>query len=104
MSAPPTRSTGGNHRNESLRLQLLPARAFFLLPLLVNKGSNQGDGGLRVFFHYPMTGLWDHTFFYVTCCKTHDLGHCTAERSFASQRENRGIKLPRRNECTVVDR
>jgi len=33
MSAPPTRSTGGNHRNESLRLQLLPARAFFLLPL-----------------------------------------------------------------------
>jgi hypothetical protein len=25
MSAPPTRSTGGNHRNESLRLQLLPA-------------------------------------------------------------------------------
>ena len=33
MSAPPTRSTGGNHRNKSLRLQLLPARAFFLLPL-----------------------------------------------------------------------
>jgi hypothetical protein len=33
MSAPPTRSTGGNHHNESLRLQLLPARAFFLLPL-----------------------------------------------------------------------
>jgi hypothetical protein len=33
MSAPPTRSTGGNHRDESLRLQLLPARAFFLLPL-----------------------------------------------------------------------
>ena len=33
MSAPPTRSNGGNHRNESLRLQLLPARAFFLLPL-----------------------------------------------------------------------
>jgi len=33
MSAPPTRSTGGNPRNESLRLQLLPARAFFLLPL-----------------------------------------------------------------------
>jgi hypothetical protein len=33
MSAPPTRSTGGNHRNESLRLQLLPVRAFFLLPL-----------------------------------------------------------------------
>ena len=29
----PARSTGGNHRNESLRLQLLPARAFFLLPL-----------------------------------------------------------------------
>jgi putative tryptophan/tyrosine transport system substrate-binding protein len=31
MSAPP--STGGNHRHESLRLQLLPARAFILLPL-----------------------------------------------------------------------
>jgi hypothetical protein len=33
MSAPPTRSTGGNPRSESLRLQLLPARAFILLPL-----------------------------------------------------------------------
>jgi len=31
MSAQP--STGGNQRHESLRLQLLPARAFTLLPL-----------------------------------------------------------------------
>jgi hypothetical protein len=29
----PTRSTGGNYRHKSLRLQLLPARAFILLPL-----------------------------------------------------------------------
>ena len=72
--------------------------------VLVNKGPNQGDGGLRVFFHYPMTGFWDHTFFYVACCKTHDLRHCTAERFFASQREDRDIKLPRRNKCAVVDR
>jgi hypothetical protein len=47
--------------------------------VLVNKGPNQGDGGLRIFFHYPMTGLWYHTFFYVACCKTHDLRHCTAK-------------------------
>src|SRR4029077_2193713 len=89
-------------KNEARPLELSGLSCGSLV--LVNKGSNQGDGGLRVFFHYPMTGLWDHTFFYVTCCKTHDLRHCTAERFFASQRENGGIKLPRRNECTVVDR